>query len=205
MFKLEEILTKKELRISELVTRGLTNDEIGEKLRPRVKGLTVRNYLYRDIFEKLGIGNRAELAAMYTDYKKNVTVPAPPRGERPDGANRAKPVARLYLLGNSRLPETISVIIQDGLFTIGRVDDRTYDEERCDFEFGSEVNYISRHHAKIEKTSSVFSISMLDPDSAGTFINGNRIEPERRYPLNNHDIVSFSAVGIDYRFEVLTN
>jgi len=55
-----EALTPREAEVLELVSRGLTNREIGERLYISV--YTVKNHL-RNILEKLHLKNRAEAAA----------------------------------------------------------------------------------------------------------------------------------------------
>jgi DNA-binding NarL/FixJ family response regulator len=55
-----KILTGKETEIANLVTEGLRNREISEKLS--LSPHTVKNYLYR-VYDKLGISSRVELAA----------------------------------------------------------------------------------------------------------------------------------------------
>lgn len=52
------LLTRREEDVVRLVTDGLRNREIAERLR--VKEHSVRNYIYR-IFEKLGVSSRVEL------------------------------------------------------------------------------------------------------------------------------------------------
>jgi DNA-binding CsgD family transcriptional regulator len=53
-------LTKAELKVVALVTEGLTNPEIAERLT--VSPWTIQTHLKR-IFKKLGVRGRAELAA----------------------------------------------------------------------------------------------------------------------------------------------
>ena len=113
-----------------------------------------------------------------------------------------------YIMVGTFTPHTyndsvVRVEISEGeMFTIGRFDE--YSAKPCNFEFDSHLKNISREHAKIEKTSSGFCISMMKPTSSDTFINGNKIQPKRQYPLKHHDRVSFGALGIDYEFQVLT-
>ena len=53
------ILSKREEKIVELVSAGLTNPEIASSLE--LSAHTIRNYVYR-IYNKLGVSNRVELA-----------------------------------------------------------------------------------------------------------------------------------------------
>jgi DNA-binding NarL/FixJ family response regulator len=52
------LLTRREEEVVRLVSDGLKNREIAQRLK--VKEHSVRNYLYR-IFEKLGVSTRVEL------------------------------------------------------------------------------------------------------------------------------------------------
>ena len=56
---LEDILTKKQLRIVELVAYGFKNKEIASEVG--TTEYVIKNYL-RDIFDKCGCWNRVELA-----------------------------------------------------------------------------------------------------------------------------------------------
>ena len=57
-------LSPQELQIASMVTRGLTNREIGERLF--ISHRTVGSHLYK-IFPKLGIASRAQLSAAIVD------------------------------------------------------------------------------------------------------------------------------------------
>jgi two-component system, NarL family, response regulator DevR len=59
-----KILSHQERRVVELLTDGLTNKEIGDRLGLTEK--TVKNYL-AVVFDKLGISRRAQAAAMFTE------------------------------------------------------------------------------------------------------------------------------------------
>ena len=56
-----ESLSAAEFRVLELVCKGLTNPEIGERLY--LSRRTVQSHLY-SIFKKLGVKSRTELALM---------------------------------------------------------------------------------------------------------------------------------------------
>jgi len=60
-------LSAQEQRVVALLTDGLTNKEIGERLDLTEK--TVKNYL-ATIFDKLGIQRRAQAAALYTEAQR---------------------------------------------------------------------------------------------------------------------------------------
>ena len=54
----KQILSKREEEVAALVTDGLTNREVADRLR--LSECTVKNYIFK-IFEKLGISTRVEL------------------------------------------------------------------------------------------------------------------------------------------------
>jgi two-component system, NarL family, response regulator DevR len=60
-------LSPQERRVVELLTEGLTNKEIGERLGLTEK--TVKNYL-AVVFDKLGIQRRAQAAALFTEVNR---------------------------------------------------------------------------------------------------------------------------------------
>jgi DNA-binding CsgD family transcriptional regulator len=60
-------LSPQELQIASMVTRGLTNREIGERLF--LSHRTVGSHLYR-MFPKLGISSRAELLQMAAERER---------------------------------------------------------------------------------------------------------------------------------------
>jgi DNA-binding CsgD family transcriptional regulator len=59
-------LTTSELTVARLVTEGLTNREVAERLF--VSPHTVNSHL-RHVFSKLGINSRVELARLARDYE----------------------------------------------------------------------------------------------------------------------------------------
>lgn len=71
------LLSPQEQRILPLVAEGLTNKEIAHRLELREK--TVKNYL-ANIYSKLQIGRRSQVAAMYAGSFKGS---APPRASKP--------------------------------------------------------------------------------------------------------------------------
>lgn len=63
-------LSHQERRVVELLTEGLTNKEIGERLGLTEK--TVKNYL-AVVFDKLGISRRAQAAAIFTEANRGAS------------------------------------------------------------------------------------------------------------------------------------
>lgn len=61
-------LTAREMEVAALVTEGLTNRQIGYKLRPQVQETGVDHHVL-NIMNKLGVHSRAEIAAWYTRQK----------------------------------------------------------------------------------------------------------------------------------------
>jgi DNA-binding NarL/FixJ family response regulator len=57
-----ELVSRRQLRVIELVARGYKNKEVAKELR--IGESVVRNYL-REIYEKIGVSNRLELALWY--------------------------------------------------------------------------------------------------------------------------------------------
>lgn len=57
-----ELVSRRQLRVIELVARGYKNKEVAKELR--VGERIVINYL-RKIYEKIGVSNRVELALWY--------------------------------------------------------------------------------------------------------------------------------------------
>ena len=65
-------LSPQEHRVLALVAEGLTNKEVGEKLR--LSDNTVKNYLVT-VFEKLQVKRRSQAAALYGQQKKSGPAP----------------------------------------------------------------------------------------------------------------------------------
>ena len=58
-------LTSREMEVAALIPEGLTNRQIGYRLRPQVQETGVDHHVL-NIMNKLGVHSRAEIAAWYT-------------------------------------------------------------------------------------------------------------------------------------------
>jgi DNA-binding NarL/FixJ family response regulator len=61
-------LTPREMEVAALIPEGLTNRQIGYRLRPQVQETGVDHHVL-NIMNKLGVHSRAEIAAWYTRQK----------------------------------------------------------------------------------------------------------------------------------------
>ena len=67
-----ESLTAREIEVSRLIARGLSNKQIGEQLK--ISEQTVKNHTHT-IYRKLTVSNRVELTIhVYGNYEKNLTA-----------------------------------------------------------------------------------------------------------------------------------
>jgi len=216
----ENILTKKELDICELISKGQNNSQIAKYLY--ISEGTVKNCI-TNILDKTSTSNRAELAVKYTvEYEQAVTdmqVLPSSHNEELGCDFHTHPIARFRLSGDSNLPNLIPLIFMEQTFTIGRFDSNI-GHKRCDFEFERTTKTVSRRHAAIEqlapgtekksggeasfpeaKINEGFVIIDLG-SRAGTFLNGEKIPSGRRCLLKHGDQVSFGIAGADYVFVV---
>lgn len=106
----------------------------------------------------------------------------------------------LRLIGRGGLPPMIAVNIEiGGAFTIGRVD-ISIGRKQSDFEFDSGTKAISRHHAAIERDVDGYTITDLS-SKAGTYVDGQTIQPNVPYRLRKNMRISFGNGGADYIWE----
>lgn len=100
------------------------------------------------------------------------------------------------------LPKVIPLALDKGAFIIGR-SSRNGDESGADFEFGGEITPISHLHAQIEKRDGMFYLKDLG-SSNGTFLNGEKIEANKPYMIEEGDkiafAIAFSNNSIEYTF-----
>ena len=104
---------------------------------------------------------------------------------------------RFSLLGAAQMPTVIEVPIVEGqVFTIGRVD--IDGRIHSDFEFPKGTKEVSRRHAAIECGRNGGYLIVDLSSSAGTFVNGQRLQPNVPFPLESESRVSFGSAGADY-------
>jgi len=103
-------------------------------------------------------------------------------------------------IGNGAHPGIITVpIAAGGIFTIGRFDPSA-GAGQSSFEFSTDTKAVSRRHAVVERNAEGFVLIDLN-SSAGTFINGQQIQPNTPYKLERGCRVSFGYSGADYSWE----
>lgn len=100
------------------------------------------------------------------------------------------------------LPKLIEVQFVEDLFVIGRAT-RTGESTGAHYEFGSEITPISHLHAEIERKEGAYYLQDLG-SSNGTFLNGNKIEANRPYLIEDGDKIAFAIAysknSIEYVF-----
>jgi hypothetical protein len=108
--------------------------------------------------------------------------------------------AQLRLVGSVRLPQIINISITNGeVFTVGRFD-AAIGRKQSSFEFDKKTKAISRRHAVIERHAGGYNIIDLS-SSAGTFLNGDKLQPNTPRELYPGCRVSFGNAGADYVWE----
>ena len=109
-------------------------------------------------------------------------------------------VTQFRRVGDPALPLRIVVDAPEGgLFTIGRFD-TSVNRKQSDFEFDKATKAVSRHHAAVVLKDDEYTIVDLG-SKAGTFVNGQKLDPNIPCKLNGGDRVSFGNGGADYIFE----
>lgn len=100
------------------------------------------------------------------------------------------------------LPKRIDIQLVENRFIIGRAT-RTGEPSGADYEFGAEVTPISRKHAQIAWREGFYYLKDLGSNN-GTFLNGNKIEAQQDYLIEDGDriafAVAFSKNSIEYVF-----
>jgi len=192
----DQRLTNREMEICGLIIKGLTNKDIADQLH-LAEG-TVKNHLI-SIYEKLGVQNRAQLAARYVaEYEQPCTDIIDP--SMTDLGDVVEIGAKLHRSSHlNHLPEIIIIPFQKQPFIIGRFD-ISVGKKQSDFEFEKKTKAVSRRHAAIEHTARGVVLTDLN-SRAGTFVNGHKINPGEAYLLKDEDHISFGNAGADYIFE----
>ena len=129
----------------------------------------------------------------------------PPASAYDDGSTqiqvRESGAAGFRYMGNQNHPRSIEVLVAgNGIFSIGRFDS-SVGQKQSDFEFDGGTKAVSRRHAVVEKSGNAYSLIDLN-SSAGTFINGQKLQPNVPYPLEPGCRVSFGNAGADYVWEM---
>lgn len=117
------------------------------------------------------------------DLYERIILPADP-------ADFAKtPVLRMVMDG----PSGVEFVVNSGEFVIGKK------AESCDGVLDSSYKMISRVHCKITKEGSQYMITDLK-SANGTFVNKNRLQPEKPVPVHNGDVIRLA--NCDFRVTI---
>ena len=109
-------------------------------------------------------------------------------------------VTGFRLVSAALLPPVIDVPIREGeVFTIGRYD-AAAGRKQSSFEFDKKAKAISRRHSAVERNAGGYSIVDLS-SSAGTFVDGQKLQVNIPYDLEQGARVSFGNAGADYIWE----
>lgn len=108
---------------------------------------------------------------------------------------------RLAEGANELLPRVIPVELPyGGTLTIGRFD-VSVGHKQSGFEFDKKTKAVSRRHAMIERQRDGGYVLSDRGSRAGTFVNGQRLQPNVPCRLQRGDRVSFGNGGADYLWE----
>ena len=106
----------------------------------------------------------------------------------------------LKLLSSANLPPIIPVSIDVGEnYTIGRFD-ISVGRKLSNFEFDRSTRAVSRKHAVIERKRDGYYITDL-ASSAGTFVDGRRLQTSTPCKINPGSRISFGNAGAEYIWE----
>jgi len=78
--------------------------------------------------------------------------------------------------------------------TVGRHDATTGVTPDVDLSSIDVDRTVSRQHAIVRAAGDVLTVSEINPNSNGTFLNGSRLEPLRHYTLRHDDVLQFAIV-----------
>lgn len=126
---------------------------------------------------------------------------APPASSEPIPGVGATACLRLAEGANELLPRVIPVELPcGGTLTIGRFD-VSVGHKQSGFEFDKKTKAVSRRHAMIERQRDGGYLLSDRGSRAGTFVNGQRLQPNVPCRLQRGDRVSFGNGGADYLWE----
>ncbi len=107
---------------------------------------------------------------------------------------------KLRYIGSDNHPRVIVIDINENeVYTIGRYD-ASIGKKQSSFEFEKKTKAISRKHAAIERKSDGYYLIDLS-SSAGTYVNGKKLQPNSPIKLNIDYRISFGHSGADYLWE----
>lgn len=145
---------------------------------------------------------RSESETVYMPQPGNETIYTP----RPSDYDvwlscRGRACLRLAEGRSSMLPQAIPVELPlGGRFTIGRFD-VSVGRRQSDFEFDQRTKAVSRHHAVLERQmDGNWRISDCG-SKAGTFVDGQKLQPNTPYRIRSGARISFGTAGADYVWE----
>lgn len=136
------------------------------------------------------------------DNMFNQPKPQKTNGYAPTSSVRSVSLKSISMHTRYDLPKLIEVQFENNLFVIGRAT-RTGEPTGANYEFGAEITPISRLHAQIERKEGAYYLQDLG-SSNGTFLNGNKIEPNKLYLIEDGDKIAFAIAysknSIEYAF-----
>ena len=145
---------------------------------------------------------RPENETVYMPQPENETVYMPrPADYDMRLSCRGRACLRLAEGRSSVLPQVISIELPlGGRFTIGRFD-VSVGRRQSDFEFDQRTKAVSRHHAVLERQmDGGWQISDCG-SKAGTFVDGQKLQPNIPCRIRSGARISFGSAGADYIWE----
>jgi DNA-binding response OmpR family regulator/pSer/pThr/pTyr-binding forkhead associated (FHA) protein len=101
-------------------------------------------------------------------------------------------------LHNQQMPETLKVQIENQL-TIGRYDKASQAQPDIDLGgYGAEEKGVSRRHLTIRAEEDQLVVIDLNSGN-GTFLNGNKLEPNAPHPVKNEDKLQLGLMQLELR------
>lgn len=101
-------------------------------------------------------------------------------------------------LHNQQMPETLKVQVENQII-IGRYDKSSQTQPDIDLgSYGAEEKGVSRRHVVIRADEEHLVVIDLNSGN-GTFLNGNKLEPNTPYPVKNEDKIQLGLMQLDLR------